>query len=61
MPIDSKDRAVSRSKSNRLMIVTFEAEVVWHEEFGWALPVEAFVRPCVELPSDGIELRQGEV
>jgi hypothetical protein len=53
-------RAVSRSKCNKWMIVTFEAEVVWHEEFGGALPAEAFARPRVELPSDGIEWSRRE-
>lgn len=38
------------------MIVTFEAKVIWHEEFGGALPAEAFARSGVELPGDGIEL-----
>ena len=38
------------------MKVSFEAEIVWHEEFGGALPAEAFGRPGVELPSDGIKL-----
>ena len=41
--------------------MTFEAEVVWHEEFGGALPAETFSRPSVELPSDGIELSLREV
>ena len=54
-------RAVSRSKCNKLMIMTFETEVVWHEEFGGALPAESFSRPSVELPSDGIELSLREV
>lgn len=40
----------------KLRIVTFEAEVVWHEEFGGALPAEALARARIELPSDGIEL-----
>lgn len=43
-------------KPYELMMLSFEAEVVRHEEFGGALRTEAFAQSGIEVPSHGIGL-----
>ena len=35
------------------MMMLKEVEVLWHKQFGRALPVKALARPGVKLPSGG--------